>query len=280
MPVFLFILVFFVRISFSEKKTPKRSASPLYRPFCAGSSDFGYLLVEQGITSSFGTADQDLSWNTDGYVKIQSSPLYTTQSGAFTGGSFNYQSYGFLWSDTTYSGTNTYSLNYSSSNVTPANFNNRQNGFPVRCITRDFNFLLVQYGIAVNYVGEYSDAKWVTSGYNNVQNNPLYIPRSGYFNGGGFGSQASFGNLWSGTTYSGTNAYALLYSSSVVSPAYIYNSQRGFPVRCIARHLVYNQKSSGNRAFRKIFIMSFLRWDFFFKRSPKLKETPSYEKSQ
>ena len=99
----------------------------------------------------------------------------------------------------------------------------------------DFNFLLVQYGIAVNYVGAASDATWVTSGYNNVQNNPLYIPRSGYFIGASFYNQASSGYLWSGTTYSGTNAYGLGHYSSEVYPAFNNYRQNGWPVRCLAR---------------------------------------------
>ena len=101
-----------------------------------------YLLVEQGITSSFGTMAEQLDWNTDGYVKIQSSPLYTTRSGYFNGGSFLLQaSFGHLWSDTTNSdttnaGTNAYYLGYGSSYVSPAVYDNRQYGFPVRCIAR------------------------------------------------------------------------------------------------------------------------------------------------
>ena len=101
-------------------------------------------------------------------------------------------------------------------------------------IFRDFNFLLVQYGIAVNYVGERTNATWSTGGYNNVQANPLYATRSGYFGGGSFYGQASNGFLWSGTTNSGTDAYYLYYNSSNVLPANYYNRQYGFPVRCIA----------------------------------------------
>ncbi|MBQ2661004.1 hypothetical protein IJF93_02955 [Candidatus Saccharibacteria bacterium] len=94
-----------------------------------------YLLVEQGITSSFGTMAEQLDWNTDGYVKIQSSPLYTTRSGLFNGNSFSHQaSNGYLWSGTTRSGTFAYGLGYYSSYVNSAYNYNRQNGFPVRCI--------------------------------------------------------------------------------------------------------------------------------------------------
>ncbi|MBQ6461216.1 hypothetical protein IJJ36_02160 [Candidatus Saccharibacteria bacterium] len=131
------------------------------------------------------------------------------------------------------------------------------------------NFLLVQYGIAVKYVGDGLNATWATNGYNNIQTNPIYTTRSGWFGGGSFYYQASNGFLWSGTTNSGTYAYNLYYGSSYVYPAGNSNRQRGFPIRCVAQHLIYNQKFSGNRAFRKIFIMSFLRWDFFSKRSPK-----------
>ena len=177
-----------------------------------------------------------MNWNTDGYVKIQSNPLYTTRSGNFYGGSFQAQaSYGLLWSGTTGSGTFAYLLSYYSSNVRPALYDNRYYGFPVRCITRDFNFLLVQYGIAVNYVGS-GTATWSDNGYSNIQNKPIYTTRSGFFYSSSFDHRASLGYLWSGTSISGTNAYYLLYNSSDVSPASYSNRQIGFPVRCIARH--------------------------------------------
>ena len=107
--------------------------------------------------------------------------------------------------------------------------------FLIIIIIGDFNFLLVQYGIAVNYVEERTNATWSTGGYNNVQANPLYATRSGNFDGGSFDGQASAGHLWSGTTYSGTYAYYLDYNSSCVYPANYVIRQYGFPVRCIAR---------------------------------------------
>ena len=204
----------------------------------AGSSDFDYLLVEQGITSSFGTAGQDTGFATDGYSNIQKSPLYISRGGFFygatNGGDFGgLASQGDLWSNTTVSGTHAYYLEYRSVFISSALNYDRYYGFPVRCITRDFNFLLVQYGIAVNYVGVDSNATWATSGYNNIQANPIYIPRSGYLDGGSISDKASYGCLWSGTTISGTNAYDLRYGSSGVYPAYGNNRQYGFPVRCI-----------------------------------------------
>ena len=109
--------------------------------------------------------------------------------------------------------------------------------FLIIIIIDDFNFLLVQYGIAVNYVGAGTNATLTTDGYNNIQTNSLYIPRSGNFYGGSFHNQASYGSLWSGTTNSGTNAYYLLYFSSLVNPADSNNRQTGFPVRCICQKI-------------------------------------------
>ena len=107
------------------------AASPTF----SGSSDFGYLLVEQGITSSFGTVAENLSWNSNGYSNIQEAPLFIIRSGYFNGGSFGGQaSLGFLWSGTTNSGTLAYDQDYNSSSVRPADNASRQYGFPVRCI--------------------------------------------------------------------------------------------------------------------------------------------------
>ena len=101
-----------------------------------------YLLVEQGITSSFGTAGENTGFAADGYSNIQKAPLFITRSGGFESGSFGDQaSNGYLWSGTTYSGTNAYSLRYYSSNVYPAYNYNRQLGLSVRCIAHFFPVL-------------------------------------------------------------------------------------------------------------------------------------------
>ena len=78
---------------------------------------------------------------------------------------------------------------------------------------------------------------WNTNGYSNIQKTPIFIIRSGAFESGSFGTQASDGNLWSSTTGSDTYAYNLVYNSSYVYPAYGNYRQYGFPVRCIAREL-------------------------------------------
>jgi hypothetical protein len=56
-------------------------------------------------------------------------------SGNWNNGSFNNQgSNGNYWSSTVNNATNAYNLNFNSSNVNPANNNNKQNGNAVRCV--------------------------------------------------------------------------------------------------------------------------------------------------
>lgn len=80
---------------------------------------------------------------------------------------------------------------------------------------------LVQYGIAVNYVGVQANATFSTNGYGDMQANPLYIIWSGCFYGssGAFNGWASEGYLWSSTTHSDTYGYYLHYDSSYIAPA-------------------------------------------------------------
>ena len=121
--------------------TVANSASGSTAASVAGSSDFGYLLVQQGITSSFGTANQNTGWSTNGYSNIQAAPLYIIRGGLFSGSAFGYQaSNGSLWSGTTAGIVDSTErgcrLSYNSGFVNPANNSNRYNGFPVRCIAR------------------------------------------------------------------------------------------------------------------------------------------------
>ena len=51
-----------------------------------------------------------------------------------TGAMNNVGSNGNYWSRTRYDNTNAYNLNFNSSNVNPANNNNRTNGFTIRCV--------------------------------------------------------------------------------------------------------------------------------------------------
>ena len=100
----------------------------------------------------------------------------------------------------------------------------------------DFNYLLVQQGIAVNYVGAGANATWATNGYSNIQGAPLYIVRSGYNNGSSLSDAAAGGHLWSGSSVSSTHAYNLYYDSGGVGPAGDYGDRyTRLPVRCLVR---------------------------------------------
>ena len=139
---------------------------------------------------------------------------------------------------------------------------------------RDFNFLLVQYGIAVNYVGS-GTATWSNNDYSYIQNNPIYTIQSGYFNSSSFYTQASRSYLWSGTTHSGTNAYDLYYNSSNVGPAFIYNRQVGLSVRCITQHFyIIIQKKNQNS------LLFFFSYYSFFVGLSFTKESPNWAQSE
>ncbi len=99
----------------------------------------------------------------------------------------------------------------------------------------DFNYLLVQYGIATNYVGTDINATWSpdnSNGYLNIQKDPLYILRSGYFHSSSLYGASVNGVLWSSTASSSTYGYYMDFGSSVVRPARSNYRYIGFPVRC------------------------------------------------
>ncbi|MEI7918419.1 MAG: FISUMP domain-containing protein [Candidatus Saccharibacteria bacterium] len=62
---------------------------------------------------------------------------------------------------------------------------------------------------------------------------PWLAQRGGYWNSG-FGDQGSYGNYWSSTQNSTTNAYSLFFGSTYVGPANYVNKYSGFAVRCVA----------------------------------------------
>ena len=110
----------------------------------------------------------------------------------------------------------------------------------------DFNYLLVQHGIIDEYVDPADNTSYSTSGYSNIQDAPLYITRSGYWETinpkGVIGINVS-GGLYANVTgaflgVDGNNA--LFFNDSYVTPVEIANEDilpmNGLPVRCIARN--------------------------------------------
>ena len=110
----------------------------------------------------------------------------------------------------------------------------------------DFNYLLVQHGIIDEYVDPADNTSYSTSGYSNIQDVPLYITRSGYWETyrpkGMMGVNVS-GGLYSNVTGTSMGVYgnnALFFNDSYVTPVEIVNEDilpmNGLPVRCIARN--------------------------------------------
>ncbi|MBR2803330.1 hypothetical protein IKE19_02040 [Candidatus Saccharibacteria bacterium] len=50
---------------------------------------------------------------------------------------YNFTNNANYWSSSTVSSSNAYNLNYNSSELYPANQNNRNNGFSLRCVARE-----------------------------------------------------------------------------------------------------------------------------------------------
>ena len=103
-------------------------------PTASNGSDFGYLLLQQGISTAVGGT----AWATNGHTNIQGSPLFFPRSGYFGSSALNgAASYGIFWSSSSNSATDAYYLGYNSGSVGPANNGNRYSGFSVRCVARE-----------------------------------------------------------------------------------------------------------------------------------------------
>ena len=91
----------------------------------------------------------------------------------------------------------------------------------------------------VSSVADYNEFSRLVSLYGNtpakIMAGPLWFVRSGYVNGGNIDNSGSYGNYWSSTVASETNARYLYFYGSDISPAYSYGRSLGFSVRCLAR---------------------------------------------
>ena len=115
-------------------------------------SDFGYLLLHNGVTPSsplpdagsangstspYGNDGKNVGYATDGFTKLRTSPLWFVRSGNAWSGSLNFQGVrAYYWSGSVFSSTVAYSLDLYSGVIRPANNGNRANGFSVRCVAR------------------------------------------------------------------------------------------------------------------------------------------------
>ena len=107
----------------------------------------------------------------------------------------------------------------------------------------EINYTWVNEGLAKDYVTGTGTATYNpdnSTGWINIQNNPMYMVAAGYKNGtSSVSSLDSYGYFWTNTVYSGTTAYAPYAYNSGLYPTY-YNSTssargRGMSIRCVAR---------------------------------------------
>ena len=94
---------------------------------------FGNLWYESGIITSVSGS----SYDTDGFNKIRTSPLYFVRGGYVRGSSLNFGgSNSYSWSSSVDSTSYAYSAYFSSSTTNSASNYNRYDGQPVRCMVR------------------------------------------------------------------------------------------------------------------------------------------------
>ena len=68
-----------------------------------------------------------------------------------------------------------------------------------------------------------------------LRSNPVNLTLSGYVSSSSRNDQGSYGRYWSSTVNSRNYAYSLYLATSNVRPAYSYDKNYGFSVRCIAK---------------------------------------------
>ena len=67
----------------------------------------------------------------------------------------------------------------------------------------------------------------------NINGNSIFFPASGYYSGTTLDGRGAGGYYWSASFYSATNAYFLVFNSSLVNPADDYSRRYGFTVRAV-----------------------------------------------
>ena len=90
---------------------------------------YGTMLDAQDVWT--GTSN---TYDTDGFLKIRTSPLYFVRSGYVVSGILDYFNNGHYWSSTAYDGSYSRFLLFKASTVDPISLNNRSLGSPVRCM--------------------------------------------------------------------------------------------------------------------------------------------------
>ncbi len=150
---------------------------------------------------------------------------------------------GYYWSSVQYDSNNAYNMNFNSSSVNPNNWNNKKNGFSVRCVRQEFTTLI--FSISANIINrslKYRQCRVRTPSRNAFVNvcslkfAHLEFPAVGNRNSsdGTLNEAGTNGRYWSSvqSTSNTNNAYNLNFNSSSVS-VNSNNKQNGRSVRCV-----------------------------------------------
>ncbi len=150
---------------------------------------------------------------------------------------------GYYWSSVQYDSNNAYNMNFNSSSVNPNNWNNKKNGFSVRCVRQKFTTLI--FSISANIINrslKYRQCRVRTPSRNAFVNvcslkfAHLEFPAVGNRNSsdGTLNEAGTNGRYWSSvqSTSNTNNAYNLNFNSSSVS-VNSNNKQNGRSVRCV-----------------------------------------------
>ncbi len=102
-------------------------------------SEFNTMLSAAGIAdgTDVGESSTDVGYQSGGFSKMESSPYYFARSGYVVGTTLYYfTGSGFYWSSSVVSSSYAFSLGYNSSELYPADQDDRSNGWSLRCVAR------------------------------------------------------------------------------------------------------------------------------------------------
>ena len=97
------------------------------------------------------------------------------------------------------------------------------------------NYTWKMEGIIGNFVAGTGSAAYLTNGWNNIRNNPLYYAAAGQKTSSTLSNLGTHARLWTSTIYNSSNAYQSYVYSSYSYPSATYTKSNGISVRCVAR---------------------------------------------
>ena len=100
-------------------------------------NEFGRMLYKAGITVNVTAGNDSVGYATGGLNKLRSNPYYFVRSGYITGGTLDSPGVsGYYWSSTVSDSAIAYYLRFGGTDIYPARYGARSNGWSVRCVAR------------------------------------------------------------------------------------------------------------------------------------------------